>query len=403
MREFRGLVFAQFTSELGDQIARVAIALLVLQRTGSAFGAATALALTYIPAFFGAALLGPLADRRPRRTLMLSADAGRFVLLLILAALATSGSPLPLLFLLLLVAEFLTPVFENARTASVPAILGDAAWVTAGTALMRTLSLISQVAGLVVGALAVTLISSRAALLLDALSFLVSFIILAVVLVRRAAPLAGPITMAGFVSDLRIGWNVLWADRSRRAMVLLAWGMVLSIVAPEALGLPYARSVGLQDYWGGVLMASMIGGAAVGSILIARVKPLRQAELLLPLALVCNLPLLLTGVQPPVVVLAILWFIGGMAQAFFVTIMAFTTLLTVDSQRGRVAGLAGAGFAVAALTGMLAAGVVADHTSPAFAVTAFACLGLVIVTFAVRSWPGASLRHDVGQLECALP
>jgi MFS family permease len=403
VREFRGLVFAQFTSELGDQIARVAIALLVLERTGSAFGAAVALALTYIPAFFGAALLGPLADRRPRRTLMLGADAGRFVLLLILGALATSTSPLLLLFLLLLVAEFLTPVFESARTAAVPTILGDAAWVTAGTGLMRTLSLVSQVVGLVAGGLAVTLISSRAALLLDAFSFLVSLAILAVVLERRAAPLPGPTTVAGFASDLRIGWSVLWADRSRRALVLLAWGMVLTIVAPEALGLPYARSVGLQDYWGGILMASMIGGAAVGSILIARITPLRQVELLLPLALVCNLPLLLTGIQPPVVVLALLWFIGGMAQAFFVTIMAFTTLLTVDTQRGRVAGLAAAGFAVAALIGMLAAGVLADRTSPAFAVTVFACLGLVIVTLAVRSWPGVELRHDVGELEHARP
>ena len=122
------MVCAQVASEVGDQVARVAIALLVLARTGSAFGAALVLALTYIPAFFGSALLGPLADRRPRRTLMLGADAGRFVLLLILAALATTGCPLLLLFLLLLVAEFLTPVFENARTASVPTILGDATW-----------------------------------------------------------------------------------------------------------------------------------------------------------------------------------------------------------------------------------------------------------------------------------
>ena len=84
-REFRGLVVAQVLSEVGDQIARVALALLVLDRTGSALGAAAAFALSFVPGFFGSAFLGPLADRLSRRSVMLVADAARFLVVGLIA------------------------------------------------------------------------------------------------------------------------------------------------------------------------------------------------------------------------------------------------------------------------------------------------------------------------------
>src|SRR5690606_12808422 len=95
VREFRGIVVAQVASETGDQVARLALALVVLERTGSAFGAAATFAVAFVPAFFGAALLGPLADRLSRRTLMLGADLGRAVIIGVLALLATADASLP--------------------------------------------------------------------------------------------------------------------------------------------------------------------------------------------------------------------------------------------------------------------------------------------------------------------
>ena len=46
--------------------------------------------------------------------------------------------------------------------------------------------------------------------------------------------------------------------------------LVIPVLAPEALGLAYARSVDAPDYWGGILMAAPIAGATLGSVLIAR-------------------------------------------------------------------------------------------------------------------------------------
>lgn len=398
VREFRGLMLAQITSEAGDQVARVALALLVLERTGSAFGAAATFAVAFVPAFFGAALLGSLADRLSRRALMLGADLGRAVIIAVLGLVATDAAPLALLFALLLLAEFLSPIFDAARTATIPAVLHNPALVTAGMGLSRTLHLANQVVGLLIGGLVVTLVSPRAALFVDAGSFVLSFLVLALTLRPRKAALAGPTTPGALVSDLREGAATLWADPSRRALILLAWLLVITVVAPEALGLAYARSVGAADYWGGILMAAPIAGAALGSLLVGRMPLLRQLDRMLPLALISGLPLLLTGLEPAPGLLAGLWFLSGILQAYFVSIMVLTTLLTRDEHRGRITGIASAGFAVCSLLGMLLAGYLSDLSSPAFTVTAIACLGLLIVVLAVRRWPIVQLRRDVLEL-----
>ena len=108
--EFRGIILAQVASEAGDQIARVAIALLVLSQTGSALLSAATFAVSFIPTFLGAALLGPLADRLSRRNLMLGADLGRAIVIGAMALLALPATPVWLLFALLIVAEFFTSI-----------------------------------------------------------------------------------------------------------------------------------------------------------------------------------------------------------------------------------------------------------------------------------------------------
>ncbi len=124
-REFTGLIVAQVLSECGDQIARVGLAVLILARTDNPFLAALAFVVGYVPAIFGAALLGPFADRVSRRTVMLVADMGRAVLIGLLALLAVPSTPVWLLFALLFLAELLSAPFEAARAAVLPDLLPD--------------------------------------------------------------------------------------------------------------------------------------------------------------------------------------------------------------------------------------------------------------------------------------
>lgn len=61
--EFRAMLLAELFSIVGDQLARVALALLVFQRTDSAALTALTYALTFVPSVLGGALLSGLADR----------------------------------------------------------------------------------------------------------------------------------------------------------------------------------------------------------------------------------------------------------------------------------------------------------------------------------------------------
>jgi MFS family permease len=68
--EFRALFAAHILSVVGDQFARVALAVLVFNRTASASLTALVYALTFLPSIVGGPLLSGLADRFPRRRVM---------------------------------------------------------------------------------------------------------------------------------------------------------------------------------------------------------------------------------------------------------------------------------------------------------------------------------------------
>ena len=91
--EFLGLYIARVLSDWGDQLARVSIAALVLRQSHSALFAASAFAVSLLPQVFGQALLGPLADWFPRRTLMVGCDVLRFVGLVLLFLLRVGHPP----------------------------------------------------------------------------------------------------------------------------------------------------------------------------------------------------------------------------------------------------------------------------------------------------------------------
>ena len=282
IREFRGLISAQVLSELGDQVARVALASLILIRSGSVFLMAATFAVSFLPAVLGSAFLGSLADRLPRKAILLSADLIRAVIIGAIALLATDDAPLVLLLGLLFVAELFSAPFLAAQQALLPDVLPEPRDYLAGAGLVRVLSQFDQVLGLVFAGLVVHLLSVRTALVLDAISFAVSFLVLLVTLRRRPAAVvdASP-GVRGYLRDLGHGARITAADPVRRVLVLLGWGAAFVLIAPEAVALAYARDRGLSELAGSLLMATVPAGAALGAYLIGRVDPVRAVQMLL--------------------------------------------------------------------------------------------------------------------------
>jgi MFS family permease len=395
-REFRGLVVAQVTSELGDHIARVALASLVLQRTDSAFLAVLAFVVSFVPAVFGSALLGSLADRLPRKVVMLGCDLARAAVLAVIALLAVDTTPVWVLLLLLLVAETFAAPFEAAHRSVVPDVLTDPRECLVGTGLLRVLYQVDQVVGIVAAGAVIVLVGERAGLLIDAGTFLLSFAVLAVTL--RWRPASGQVPADGsarrtLLGDFREGWRLVFDDPALRALVVLAWSAAVFLIAPEAVALAYAREDGAGPAVGAALMASLPAGAALGAVLVARMEPLRQVGLILPLAVASCAPLLLTSLAPPWQVALPLWFVAGLSQGFMVPLMTTVNLVSPPGLRGRVNGLAGAGFSTVTAATFLLAGGMADLTTPAVSVTVAAVLGLALVGAAHRTWPTGELRR----------
>lgn len=397
-REFRGLVVAQVLSEWGDHIARVALASLVLRRTDSAFLAVLAFVVSFLPAVFGSALLASFADRLPRKVVILACDLARAVVVLVIALLAVASTPVWVLLGLLLVAEVFTAPFEAAQRAVVPDVLIDPRTYLAGTGLMRVLYQLDQVIGICLAGVVIYAVGERGGLLLDALTFALSFAVIATTLRWRPATREDGAPRTSLLTDFRAGWRLVFDDPALKALVLLGWSASIFLIAPEAVALAYARADGATAATGAALMASIPAGAALGAHAVGRLGPMRQLRSIVPLAVLTCLPLLATCVAPPWWVALLLWFASGLGQGFMIPLIATVNLVSPATFRGRVNGLAAAGFSVTTAATFLLAGLLADLTSPAVAVTAAGVLGLAMIGVVHHSWPRGAIRRAAAKV-----
>src|SRR5580704_18228718 len=171
--EFRALWTAQVLSVVGDQLARVALTLLVFQRTGSALLAAITFAVSIVPAFVGGLTLSGAADRLPRRQVMIACDISRAVLV---AIMATPGIPIIPMICIFGVMTTLGAPFTSARAALYPDILAGDLYVL-GTAVTMTTLQFAQVLGFAAGGAVVGFFGVRVSLLIDAATFALSALI----------------------------------------------------------------------------------------------------------------------------------------------------------------------------------------------------------------------------------
>jgi MFS family permease len=376
--EYRALFAAQVLSVVGDQFARVALTVLVYERTGSAGLAALTYALTFLPDLLGGPLLSGLADRYPRRQVMIVSDLARAGLV---AVMAVPGVPFWVLCGLLVAVQLLNAPFSAAKAATLPAVLDGDRYVL-GSAIHNTTVQIAQVAWA----------GPSQAMLLDAATFVAS-----AALVRlgvRARPLpAGRRDKGGAAGSwwgsLREGTRLVCSDRRLRSLVALACVAGFYITA-EGLAVPYARQIGGGAVTAGLLLAAMPAGTAVGMLVLGRlVRPQTRLRLLGPMAVAACAPLTLCVFQPGPLVAFTLWAAAGAASAYHMAANAAFVMAVPDHGRGQAFGLAVTALRVAQGLGVLGAGLAAEHTSPGQALAIAGALGMLVAATAGRAWMAA--------------
>ena len=259
---FRRLWMADVISLLGDWAGRLALTVLVLERTGSPAWAAGVTAVS-LAGFVGIGqVLATLADRYGRITVMLVADVARAALFFAMLLPVPVGSLLVLAFL----AGLATPPFEAARSAALPDLVPEdrygEALALAGISVQSSL-----VVGYALGGVLLSLVGAQTALALNAATFLVSAVLL---LGLRGSPAARPAAERFNVTrSLRAGATALFGDRMvRRALSIVAVTGALGTVA-EALVVPYAAHIGLGRGVLGLLAAAVPVGTLLATAVIA--------------------------------------------------------------------------------------------------------------------------------------
>jgi len=396
VREFRVLWTSVALSTAGDRLALVALTLLVYGRTHSPLLAAVVYAAGYLPWVISGLFLADVADRRPRRSVMVFCDAARAVLV---AAMLIPHVPVAGLVALLFVATLFAPPFDSAKASITPDILQGERYVL-GTAILQTTLLAAQVAGAVAGGVGVAVIGVRRSLAIDAATFVLSGVLIALG-TRARPPAARPETVQPSPwARTRAGFHLVFGDPVLRTLLLLAW-LVVFYTIPEGIAAPYAARLGGGSIAAGLVIASTTLSTTVAIPLFTRfVRPRQRTSLMGPLAVLTCGSLVLTALAPG---LAASLVIFSLSAAFGVYQIAANTAFVVrvpNERRAQAFGIASVGVIVGQGAAFVAAGAAAEVFTPAAVIAVGGGIGAVVALVLTLRWrhvspPGG--RHAAGR------
>ena len=270
--DFMKLWAGQTVSELGSVVTRTAVPLVALLVLGAG---PFEMALLVVSASLGVLLVGLVAgawvDRLRRRPLLISADAVRAVLLLSIPVAHLAGVlRFEQLYLVVFLEGCLGSLFDAAYPAYVPSLIGVDR-VVEGNSKLATSSSLAEIGGPGLGGALVQLIGAPLAILVDAISFVVSAVSLA--LIRSPEPLRPARTSAmPMRAEIAEGLRLV---RRHPVLLPLTLRSVIAHVAGSFYGVLYTiyliGELHLSPLLLGVVVSAGGVGSLVGSFFAARV------------------------------------------------------------------------------------------------------------------------------------
>lgn len=274
-----GLLAAAFVSRAGNAITTIAVPLYVFSDTGSALATGVAGVFATVPVVIGGALGGALIDRVGYRVSSITADLASGVTVLALPILAATGTlHFGVLLLLVFLSGLLDTPGDTAKTVMLPELATRAGTplaraAGAQSAVQRSASMVgAAVAGVLIGVL-----GAPGALYVNAATFAVSALMIAVFIPRMPRPAASGAeqpaeSSAGYWRGFAEGLRWLWSNALLRGIVLL----VMVTNAIDTAGLTVLFPVYAAERLGsasalGFMVACFAGGALLGAVLFAAV------------------------------------------------------------------------------------------------------------------------------------
>ncbi|MCX4715101.1 MFS transporter [Streptomyces virginiae] len=256
---------AVVASFLGDAITKITLIYVVATETDDPVLYVSLVVIAQLLPFgVLGAFVGPLADRLPARLLMVGSDLVRFVL--VLAMIVVRDSPL-LLLVLILLSGIAKAFFETARITAIPLIVRGHSIPTA-VALFQSTNHTLNLVGPALGGLLIAFGSVTTVFVLDAMTFVVSAVLLAGMAVLREVPVRGADSgREGYWQSLRTGISGVLAVPSLRflAIVMVPVMLVLGLFTTN-LNSQLLSVFELPAFEYGLAQAGFGAGCVIGAL-----------------------------------------------------------------------------------------------------------------------------------------
>jgi MFS family permease len=262
---YRRLFAAQALSLTGTGLSSVALALLAYELAGSSAGVVlgTALALKMVAYIGIAPVIGAIAHRLPRKSLLVALDASRAALLLLFPFVDAVWQIYVLIFLLNAGSAAFTPTFQ----ATIPDVLGDEARYTRALSLSRLAYDLENLLSPTLAALLLSVTSFHALFALNGVAFIASGLLVVATTLPRAAASDRP---GGLWANLGFGMRAYLATPRLRGLLALNLAVAAAGAMVIVNTVVYVRDMLGQDETG-VAYAMMAAGA--GSMAMALLLP----------------------------------------------------------------------------------------------------------------------------------
>ena len=384
-RDFLTVLTGQGISSVGDAVTFTAMPLLVLALTGSGLVMGIVGVLQTIPHLLVGMVAGALADRNDRRRMMLLADLGRAILTAAIPASIVVG--LPTLWVIVLVSPpmaVLSTIFLAAYTAATPALVGRSR-IAPATAVFEAVYSLGYIVGPIVAGQLAASVGPAATIGIDAGSFLVSAIALALVRRPLVPPPDRPPTR--IVADIQEGISFVARHPVLRPL-LLFWTAYSIVSAPLVAILTFliTRDRGMPASSLGLVLAAFGIGTVIGSLLTARLARNRAGLLMIGGNVVRGAVLAGAALSPTLEPILGLAFVAGLADSVvLVTYISLRASAAPDDLIGRVGSTMRTISVGLQPIGLLAGGAILDIVHGQGTLIATAAVAIAISAFALPS------------------
>ncbi|MEQ7011248.1 MFS transporter [Actinopolymorpha sp. B17G11] len=278
-RDFLLFLTSRSVAVLGSAISAVALPLLVFRLSGSPLVTSTVAAVQVMPYLLFGLLAGAVADRAPRRTLMVAAQACAAVALASVPAAATIGE-LHTAHMVTVAAVVATSFvwFDAAAFGALPTLVGTDRIVAANSAIWTVTTLLG-VGAPALGGLLVSVLGAPRALALDAGSYVAAGLLLALIGrsmdPARTADDSAPARTGTVCADIAEGLRFLFGQPLIRSLTLLGIGnsltggavtALLVVLVVDTLDLP------ADGRWYGILLAAVALGGLLAALALPRLS-----------------------------------------------------------------------------------------------------------------------------------